>query len=242
MVELANTLQVGQRVWTVFGYADHGPMEGPKVDIQGDQGGMVVADEASGILGPFSGCPRLIVVQWDNGQRSKHYCDELFCIGPFQSLCAFEKALAEARDSVVEFGPQGGFRNFLTTVLVDGEPRTFAFSAKWTWDELLEPALRRLKKKVRKERILSARENKARERERESLRVKVEFLKFVLSDKPDREQVTRWLYRRLGKDPLEYLRYVKLVDPKNQDSQQKLSRQGESKLRAIMRDYPELAE
>lgn len=37
------TLIVGNRVWTVAGYHDHGPIEGPKVDIAPNQGGTIAA-------------------------------------------------------------------------------------------------------------------------------------------------------------------------------------------------------
>jgi hypothetical protein len=242
MLEAANLLQVGQRVWTVGGYPDHGPAGGMKVDIQGDQGGTVVANEASGILGSFSGDADLFVVKWDNGQTSKHYAQELFCIGPFQALNDFEKALGGARDSMVECGPLGGFRRFSTTIMAGNEPQSFVFTAKWIWDEHVEPTLRRLKKTVRDTRIPSAREKRVQKKSRESLRTKADFFKFVLSHKPNSEKVTCWLYANLRKDMLEYHRYVERVDRESQDSPLKLSRRGESQLKTIRRDCPELME
>src|SRR5687768_14885832 len=36
-------LAIGSRVWTNVGFRQHGPIEGPKQDIEGPQGGEIVA-------------------------------------------------------------------------------------------------------------------------------------------------------------------------------------------------------
>lgn len=57
-------LEVGGRVWTTDGYTDHGPLEGPKIDITPNMGGTITAIER-----PYMTIDVLLyVVKWDNGQ------------------------------------------------------------------------------------------------------------------------------------------------------------------------------
>ena len=73
---------VGNRVWTERGYFDHGPVEGPKVSITARTGGVIIGTEK-----PYYAMDQLLyTVRWDNGQISKHYYNELFCIGRFRDL------------------------------------------------------------------------------------------------------------------------------------------------------------
>ncbi len=82
--------RVGSRVWTVPGYQQHGPMEGPRVDVPPNTGGVITSQETR-----FGSA--LFHVKWDSGQRTAHYENRLHCIGPFQTLDAFAEAVVTDR-------------------------------------------------------------------------------------------------------------------------------------------------
>ena len=110
-------LTVGARVWTIQGYHDHGPMEGPKVNIAGDQGGTVQTTTV-----PYLRMGQLLyTVRWDNGQTSKHYENGLFCIGRFATLDDFRNAIIPKAPVAVILGPQGGFREAKLPLTYDGQ-------------------------------------------------------------------------------------------------------------------------
>jgi len=107
-------------VWAVWGYPQHGPVNGPKIDIPANMGGKIVRTEPAFTTGPFSGGQKLYVVKWDNGQESKHYYQNLLSIGPFQTLVEFETAFRMAEDAELTIGSQGGFRRFRASLQHQG--------------------------------------------------------------------------------------------------------------------------
>lgn len=110
-------LKVGNRVWTETGYRDHGPMEGPRIDVAPEQGGMITKSEE-----PYHSRPDLIlyVVRWDNGQISRHYARELLPIGRFETREKFEAAIKPTGNVELTVGPSGGFRYVHLAVQYDG--------------------------------------------------------------------------------------------------------------------------
>jgi len=132
-------LIVGNRVWTDHGYQNHGPLEGPKVDIAPDQGGTITAVEK-----PYHTMDHVLyAVRWDNEQVSKHYEKELFCIGRFQSRKEFEKAITPIGTAELTVGPAGGFRNARFEVEYDGQPQTAEVQDRRLWLECVEPLVRK---------------------------------------------------------------------------------------------------
>lgn len=109
-------LSVGSRVWSGDGYREHGPMEGPKVNIAVQIGGTVTA-----VTGSYMTMDNLLyAVRWDDGTTSKHYANGLTCIGRFQSLTEFDAAIQIEGPIEVTVGPQGGFREAKFTLIYDG--------------------------------------------------------------------------------------------------------------------------
>lgn len=108
-----NCLKVGARVWTEYGYLDHGH---DKITIPPKTGGVIVArwNEFSTIDNP------LYRIGWDDGKKSVHYGQDLVCISTFRTLAEFHQMIHEqgvrARQVV---GPNGGARG-CTAYLVDG--------------------------------------------------------------------------------------------------------------------------
>lgn len=129
------TLIVGNRVWTVAGYHDHGPIEGPKVDIAPNQGGTIAATQK-----PYSTMDHLLYkVLWDNGQLSKHYDKELFCIGRFQNRAEFEQAIKLVGAVELTIGPSGGFRYVRFELEFDGQHQTVELGDRNLWMDCIEP-------------------------------------------------------------------------------------------------------
>jgi hypothetical protein len=103
-----NNLTIGDRVWTIRGYNQHGQYDGPIIDIPPNLGGTV-----SDIENPYSTmCIQLFVIKWDNNQISRHYSKELFSIGPFQNLDEFDASFRNGVNGKLVLGPLGGFREF----------------------------------------------------------------------------------------------------------------------------------
>jgi hypothetical protein len=148
-------LAVGARVWTEHGYHDHGPLEGPKVNVSRRQGGVITATEK-----PYYTMDHLLyTVRWDNGQISKHYAKGLFCIGRFQTRKEFKAAIQFDGDIHVTLGPQGGFRGAEMKVCYDGtsmDGRLYQ-ADRDLWLEFLEPLAKRQKAKVQTTKLTSAR-------------------------------------------------------------------------------------
>jgi hypothetical protein len=116
MVPVLNELRVGNRVWSMGGYPDHGPKEGPMVSIPADTGGSIVATGK-----PYRTMDQLLyVVRWDTGQTSKHYSKELCGIGQYATWPTFSRAIETASGQAeVVLGPQGGFRKARADVMLD---------------------------------------------------------------------------------------------------------------------------
>jgi hypothetical protein len=107
----------GMRVWSEHGYENHGPAQGPKVDIAPKTGGTVVCTEK-----PYITMGQLLyVVKWDDGQTSKHYYSGLFCIGRFANYEEFEAGIELQGDIDLKLGPSGGLREARMRIRYDGE-------------------------------------------------------------------------------------------------------------------------
>lgn len=136
--------KAGSRVWTVAGLRQHGPREGPFVDVVPNTGGVITAVEKPWYA-PTIG-QDLYVVQWDTGQRTKHYFSEfghVLCIGRYQTLRDFESALKGAKAAEVTWGPQGGFRGFRAVLHTpDSECVIEAVESQRGIWKYLEPLLR----------------------------------------------------------------------------------------------------
>jgi hypothetical protein len=118
-------LIVDNRVWTEQGYLNHGQLEGPKIDIAPNQGGTIAdAREAS----HFISGSMLYTVRWDDGKISKHYADELFCIGRFQTRKEFEAAIKPTGAVELTLGPASGFRSVRLDLEYDGQVQTATIS------------------------------------------------------------------------------------------------------------------
>jgi hypothetical protein len=140
------TLIVGNRVWTKQGYPDHGPLEGPKVDIAPNQGGTIAAVHETYYSSLYE-------VRWDNGQVSKHYERELFCIGRFQRRAEFERAIKPTGAVELTVGPRDGFREARFEVEYDGQHQTAEVDDRRLWLECIEPLVRKLRLKLEKTKL-----------------------------------------------------------------------------------------
>lgn len=125
MIPVLNELRAGNRVWSMGGYPDQGPMEGPRVSIPADTGGSIVDTEK-----PYRTMDQLLyVVRWDTGQTSKHYFKQLCGIGQYATFADFRGAPETAMGKAeVVFGLQGGFRQAnADLVLPDGSGARLEF-------------------------------------------------------------------------------------------------------------------
>lgn len=128
-------LVVDARVWTTYGYADHGPKEGPKVDIAPNMGGTITRTEQ-----PYATMDQLLYsVLWDNGQTSKHYWAGLFCIGRFKTPSEFEAAIHFTGAIELTLGPKGGFRYVNFSLDYDGQPEDTETYNRGLWLDYLQP-------------------------------------------------------------------------------------------------------
>lgn len=128
------TLAVDNRVWTKDGYKGHGPPEGPRVDITGNQGGTVVKTDK-----PYSTMDHLLyTVRWDKGQVSKHYEKDLFCIGPYQSRAEFEGAIKPTGDVELTVGPARGFRSARFELEYGGKIQIASVQNRKLWSECID--------------------------------------------------------------------------------------------------------
>jgi hypothetical protein len=142
-------LIVGSRVWTELGYRDHGPIEGPKVEIVPRQGGTI-----SHVVKPYYTMDRLLyTVCWDNGLVSKHYENELFCIGRFRNRVEFEMAIKPKGEVELTVGPAGGFRNARFEVEYDGQVQTAEVHDRRLWLECIEPLSTKLRLNIKKTKL-----------------------------------------------------------------------------------------
>ncbi len=119
---------------------DHGPEYGPKVDIAPNQGGTITASEENGytrIIGDL-----LHTVHWDDGQLSKHYSKELFCIGRFESRTEFEQAIKPTGVAELTVGPAGGFRHVRLELEYDGKRQTAELRDGVFWHECVAPIVK----------------------------------------------------------------------------------------------------
>ncbi|MGB8032181.1 MAG: hypothetical protein WCF30_21230 [Terracidiphilus sp.] len=129
-------LIVGNRVWTETGYRQHGPENGPKIDIAPNQGGTITSCQENGytrILGDL-----LHTVRWDDGQVSKHYSKDLFCIGRFQTRADFEQAINPTGTVELTVGPAGGFRHVRFELEYDGKREKAELYNRDFWYDCVE--------------------------------------------------------------------------------------------------------
>lgn len=131
---------VGNRVWTDHGYQNHGPQEGPKVDIAPSQGGTITDAQKPYYTYDFL----LYTVRWDNGQVSKHYGKELLPIDRFQNRAEFEAAIRPQGNVELTVGPGGGFRQVEFALEYDGQAQTASLTDQHLWRECVEPLVRKL--------------------------------------------------------------------------------------------------
>lgn len=102
-----NCLEVGSRVWAELGLIQHGH---EKVNVPAKTGGTVA---------PFPG--GLCAVDWDSGQQSVHYPNELLSIGTARNLIEFLDAMKAAAVRMKKvLGPMGGNRG-ITIFLQNGD-------------------------------------------------------------------------------------------------------------------------
>jgi hypothetical protein len=138
-------LIVGNRVWTDQGYQDHGPLEGPRVDVDANQGGTITdVQERSQFVSGYV----LYAVRWDNGQVSRHYENELFCIGHLKDRSSFEAAIKPKGPIELTVGPSSGFRSARFELDYDGQPQVADVHDRRLWLECIEPKVKKLKLKV----------------------------------------------------------------------------------------------
>jgi len=139
-------------VWTEQGYLNHGPSGGPKIDVAANQGGTITDAREST---HFITGPMLYTVRWDDGKTSKHYADELFCIGRFQTWKEFEAAIKPTGAVEVTLGPSGGFRGVKLDLEYDGRAQTAMLSKhnKGLWLECVEPLVKRSKLNISTKRL-----------------------------------------------------------------------------------------
>ncbi len=137
MIPILMIPRVGNRVWTIEGLHQHGPMEGPLVDVPAQTGGAIVGQETR-----FGSA--LFRVHWDTGQQSGHYAKGLLCIGPFRTLDDFKAAVRRGGHSArAVFGPYGGLRKFTMDVRGDPAVRVELTSDQASiWRNVLESLLR----------------------------------------------------------------------------------------------------
>lgn len=132
-------LKIGNRVWTTHGYSDHGPLYGPKVDIAANIGGTIVDIER-----PYRDIGNnLYTINWDNGQKSKHYASGLFCIGRFNTLSEFVSAIRVLGPVELTVGPQGGFRHARLRLEYDGIAEDTELSDQGYWFGHIETIAKR---------------------------------------------------------------------------------------------------
>lgn len=144
-------LTVGGRVWSGCGYPQHGPLDGSKVDIAANMGGTVVSTE-----NPYHMDFLLYAIHWDNGQISKHYSKDLFCIGPFRSLSDFERAIKPKGPVAVVLGPRGGFREAKLTLEYDGVQMESTIANRDVWLNCVEKIVKDNGIVITEERLPSA--------------------------------------------------------------------------------------
>lgn len=133
-------LLAGSRVWTAVGYQDHGPENGPKVNIPRNQGGTITTSQENSytkVIGDL-----LHTVRWDDGQESKHYSRDLFCIGRFQSRTEFEQAIKPTGIAELTVGPGGGFRHVRLELEYDGKRHKVELYNPSFWQGCLEPIVK----------------------------------------------------------------------------------------------------
>jgi hypothetical protein len=127
------------------GYQNHGPLEGPKGEIDPNQGGTITdIQERSQLLSGYV----LYTVRWDNGLVSRHYDIQLFCIGQFKDRSSFEAAIKPKGPVELIVGGGSGFRSARFELDYDGQPQAADVHDRRLWLECIEPKVKKLKLKV----------------------------------------------------------------------------------------------
>ena len=151
-------LIVSARVWTASGYHDHGPPDGPKVNIPASIGGVIESFSK-----PYYTMDHLLyAIRWDNGQTSKHYEKDLFCIGRFKTFEEYRAAIMPHEPVNLTLGPQGGFREASFAVTYDGQTQEAHLlqGDRQLWINCIEPIIREQNMKIVEIRLPSARKRK----------------------------------------------------------------------------------
>jgi len=134
-------------------------MDGPKVNIAGEQGGTV-----QGTTKPYLTMDQLLyTVRWDNGQTSRHYAKGLLCIDRFATLDEFRAAIIPREPVELTLGPRGGFREATVPLIYDGETYTAHLfqGDRAIWDGFIRPIVNDRGLTIHEERLPSARQRKA---------------------------------------------------------------------------------
>ena len=134
----------GNRVWTIQGFSNHGPIEGPKINIESNMGGTIIATEKI-----YSSIDQLLyMIRWDNEQVSKHYSKDLFCIGRFKTRSDFEASIRPQGEVQLTIGPKGGFRQAALSLEYDEHVQEAVIFDRRLWLECLEPIVKRSNVKI----------------------------------------------------------------------------------------------
>lgn len=132
--------EVGGRVYTKRGFQNHGPMEGPRVNVRAELHGTV--DTITTRFGST-----LIHVVWDDTVRSAHYLTEaVLALTPFSEISQVEKCFAETLQCcLLTVGPQGGFKDFRGTFVYDGKHFEIPTEVinRSLWSDIVEPLLKK---------------------------------------------------------------------------------------------------
>lgn len=147
--QLFNSPSVGNFVWLEHERVDHGPIDGPKTTIPGQNLGIIIATEK-----PYSTMDQLLyVVEWGSGHKTKHYYKDLFCIGTMSSAKEFLELVAKCTDPVLKQGPRGGFLKFTALIEISGSLRTISyFKEQGTFfRSVIEPVLVGSSRQIHKE-------------------------------------------------------------------------------------------
>lgn len=100
-----NELRVGRRVWSFAGYFEQGH---DKVTVPANTSGIIVS-----AFNEFGFDNPLYTVQWDTGEKSTYYGNELTCIGECHTWAEFEETVVrDALRAEKRIGPMGGVRGF----------------------------------------------------------------------------------------------------------------------------------
>jgi hypothetical protein len=134
-MEIFNSIDKGKRVWS-YGYTNHGPIDGAKINIPGNIGGEIIF-----FTRPFSTMDHFLYeVKWDSGHTSKHYFKDLEPIGWCKDWSEYETVLSTGRNAKLTLGPLKGFRKFEMIIQFNGKEYFIHLSdgQHYCWQKIME--------------------------------------------------------------------------------------------------------